>query len=70
MCDAIHAAEAEAQRKVEESYQEASCAGEQYNLCVPPAVNSTYKGCSYRRLESKSAICGYAGYLRSGESEG
>jgi hypothetical protein len=31
MCDAIHAAEAEAQRKVEESYQEASCAGEQYN---------------------------------------
>jgi hypothetical protein len=32
MCDAVHAAEAEAQRKVEESYQEASCAGEQRAL--------------------------------------
>ncbi len=28
MCDAIHAAEAEAHRKVEDSYQEASYAGE------------------------------------------
>jgi hypothetical protein len=38
MCEAMHAAEAEAQRKVEESYQEASCAGEFVRFSASDAV--------------------------------